>query len=192
MPNYNADNGLASQLKNLTDRITALETQQTFVVSDINNVKRVQLGQLPNKDYGLYVADTAGHSQEILPGVDAYVNGALSTTSTSPASIAGSPTVTATIGASGDFEVTAGAFMSVPGSATAFAFLVIDGGSPLQLFGTVVSGTTGITTSVQATRKYSKWAGTTLTPGSHTFTMVYDTTTGTATFSANYLKIQPI
>ena len=35
--------------------------------------------------------------------------------------------------------------------------------------------------------------GTTLTPGSHTLTMLYESSTGaTAQFGANYLKVQPL
>src|SRR5579875_2817359 len=70
---------------------------------------RAQLGLLANGDYGLQVVNTDGSSQEILPTISAFAAAQISTTSTSWVSLAGSPSLTATLGASGNAVVTVGA-----------------------------------------------------------------------------------
>ena len=77
------------------------------------------------------------------------------------------------------------------GQDTANAYLVIDGGTPQSIFG--LGGTAATAGNVQSTRRISTGLGTTLTPNvGHSFTMAYASTSGTANFSANYLKVQPL
>jgi hypothetical protein len=95
------------------------------------------------------------------------------------------------VGASGDAEITAGAFVGCAANDTANAYLVIDGGTPHSIFG--LGSTAASAGNVQSTRRLSTWLGSTIAPNvSHSFTMAYASTSGTANFSANYLKVQPL
>jgi hypothetical protein len=105
--------------------------------------------------------------------------------------LSGSPFVNINVGASGDAEITAGAFVGYPTAGSANAYLVIDGGTPLSIFGG--SGSSAAAGNFQSTRRLSTWLGTTLIPNvGHSFTMAYAATGGTGNFSANYLKCQPL
>jgi hypothetical protein len=205
----------ASLLRGLQQQITALSTQQNQYVVDNTGTMRVQvgwhqadnsygvtifdpsgnkrvvLGQLPNGDHGIELIDLSGNTQELLPARDDYVGTTLSTTSATPVGLSGSPFVNINVGASGDAEITAGAFVGCAANDTANAYLVIDGGTPDSIFG--LGSTAASAGNVQSTRRLSTWLGTTLNPAvGHSFTMAYASTSGTANFSANYLKVQPL
>jgi hypothetical protein len=153
--------------------------------------KRVVLGELESGDHGLELYDLTGNSQELLPALDDYAGTTLSTASTSPVSLSGSPTVTIDTGASGDAEITAGAFVGYPTAGSATAYLLIDGGTPHSIFGG--SGSSASAGNFQSTRRLSTWLGSTIAPdATHTFTMQYEAGGGTGNFSANYLKVQPL
>jgi hypothetical protein len=135
----------ASLLRGLQQQITALSTQQNQYVIDNTGTTRVQvgwhqadnsygvtifdpsgnkrvvLGQLPNGDHGIELIDASGHAQELLPALDQYVGATLNTTSGTPVTLSGSPTVTVNIGANGDCEITAGAFVGYPTAGSANA-----------------------------------------------------------------------
>ena len=205
----------ASQFRNLQQQITALATQQNQYVIDHNQIMRVKvgwhqadnsygvtifdpsgnrrvvLGQLPNGDHGIELIDLSGNTQELLPSRDDYAGPTLSTTSATPVGLSGSPFVNINLGASGDCEITAGAFVGCAANDTANAYLVIDGGTPESIFG--LGSTAASAGNVQSTRRISTWLSTTLAPNvGHSFTMAYASTSGTANFSANYLKVQPL
>ena len=206
---------LAARFKKIEADITALATQQNQYVLDNNSIMRVKvgwhqadntygvtifdpsgarrvvLGQLPNGDHGIELIDLSGNTQELLPSRDDYAGPTLSTTSATPVGLSGSPFVNINLGASGDCEITAGAFVGCAPNDTANAYLVIDGGTPESIFG--LGSTAASAGNVQSTRRISTWLGTTLTPNvGHSFTRAYASTRGTANFSANYLKVQPL
>jgi hypothetical protein len=207
---------LASTFKHLQAQIDALATTQNQYVLDHNGTQRLALGwqqidgtyalvafdasgnrramvgSLPNGDHGIELIDAAGTKQELLPAIDDYVGTTLSTASATPVGLTGSPFVNITIGANGDCEVTAGAFVGCNANDTADAYLVIDGGTPYSVFG--LGSTAASAGNVQSTRRISTWipAIFPLAPGGHSFTMAYASTSGTANFSANYLKVQPL
>jgi len=210
-----ANDYLKSLLNGLQAQITALATTQNQYVLDNNSIVRVQvgwnqtnnsygvtifdpsgnrrvvLGQLPNGDHGIELIDLSGNTQELLPSRDDYAGPTLSTTSATPVGLSGSPFVNINLGASGDCEITARAFVGCAANDTANAYLVIDGGTPQSIFG--LGSTAASAGNVQSTRRISTWLGTTLTPNvGHSFTMAYASTSGTANFSANYLKVQPL
>jgi len=207
---------LLARLTAMERAIQALQTQQQFVVSNPDGTEpvvamgcfpgstisygmqvydssdniRAEIGKFINGDYGVLVSDTSGNTQEVLPEVTDYVSSALTCSSTTPASIAGSPSVTIVTGATGDYLITAGAYVGTPTGGTATAYVVIDGGSPHSIFG--LGGSGANSGNPQSTRQGSTWL-TTLTPNvAHTFTMKYATSTGTSTFGANYLAVRPI
>jgi hypothetical protein len=150
------------------------------------------LGQLPNGDHGIELLDTSGHSQELLPAQDTYVSTTLNTTSGTPVTLAGSPTLTVNIGANGDCEITAGAFVGYPTAGSANAYLIIDSHPAASIFG--MSGSSAGAGNLQSTRRISTWlpALFPLSVGPHSFNMQYAATGGTGNFSANYLKVQPL
>jgi hypothetical protein len=206
---------LRSQFTSLQAQITALATTQNQYVIDNTGTMRVQvgwhqadnsygvtiydpsgnrrvvLGQLPSGDHGIELLDTSGNTQELLPARDDYAGPTISTSSTTPVALSGSPFVNINVEASGDAEITAGAIVGCAANDTANAYLVIDGGAPESIFG--LGSTAASAGNVQSTRRISTWLGTTLTPNvGHSFTMAYASTSGTANFSANYLKVQPL
>jgi hypothetical protein len=205
----------ASLLRGLQTQITALATQQNQYVIDHNQIRRISvgwqqedntysiiifdtsgnrravLGELPSGDHGIELLDPSGNTQELLPARDDSAGPTLSTTSATPVGLSGSPFVNINLGASRDCEITAGAFVGCAANDTANAYLVIDGGTPESIFG--LGSTAASAGNVQSTRRISTWLNTTLTPNvGHSFTMAYASTSGTANFFANYLKVQPL
>jgi len=185
--NYGSDWYFARLLATIQNRLKALEMQQNAAVRDSTNNVRVQLGLLPSGDFGLAITDPAGHSGEVWP-VSANMNTAtVSTTSTTPVALAGTPAVTCQIGASGDAVVTFGAFIN-PGTDQGLIWLAVDGtavGYSANLFG----GTGTVTRILML----SKIPSGTVTPGSHTFSLKFQSRTGTSvTFDRPAIVVQPI
>ena len=89
-----------------------------------------------------------------------------------------------------DAEITAGAFVGYPTAAN--AYLVIDGNPAASISG--MSGSSAGAGNLQSTRRISSWfpAYYPLSVGPHTFNMQYAATGDNGTFSANYLKVQPL
>lgn len=190
-PNY-SDPTLIQWMQQMQQRMSAIE--QSFQgVKDANGRTRMKSGLLPNGDFGILLIDAQGNQQELLPAVSDYHDGTLSTASATPVSLVGSPSVTVVIGASGDCKITCGSFIGVGSNASGIVYLQIDGGastSILELSDADPSGAAAA--NVQSTRKYSQWTGGTLTPGSHTFGLLYSSSSGTSNFSSNWLEVQPI
>jgi hypothetical protein len=201
MPAYNVpqDEYLSRLLASLQQQVAATQSQQQYVVVDQNLALRLQIGLLENGDYGILLADPATATRtELLPLYTSYVDTQLSTSSATPVALAGSPAVTATIGASGDCIITVGSSISNGAvNNTGFINLEVDGagGHSILSLGSTASITAA---NVQSTRQYTKWTlesgGIPLTPGQHTFGLHYSSSTGgtTVTFSANWLSVQPI
>lgn len=164
-------------------------TQGSLVVEDGNGNVRVRLGELPSGDYGLAYSASDGY-QELFPFVDAYHNGTISTTSTAPVALSTSPTVTATVGASGDVEITVGAYIGITAGAMATIGLVVDNGPAVHSIAGL-SSSAATAANVQSSRRWISWQGSAMAPGEHSFSLRYDTTSGTAHFSAVLLKVQP-
>lgn len=189
-PNY-SDPTLIQWMQQMQQRMSAIE--QSFQgVKDANGRTRVKFGLLPNGDYGITLTDLTGNTIELLPYDDDYVNTTLTTSSSSAAAIAGSPSVTVDIAASGDFEVTCASFIGVPSNSSGIIYLVIDGTDVGSIAEVSSQATGGAGASACSIRRWTAWAGPALSPGSHTFSLLYSSSSGTCNFSANYLKIQPI
>ena len=104
-----------------------------LTVKDSGGNTRVQVGELPNGDYGLQVTDTAGTTRAVNPLYS--VDGPTSTTvapSTSYATF-GFPTLTVPIGASGTALVMAGALLG-PDGGTLEIGISINGAAPTYPF----------------------------------------------------------
>lgn len=216
MPPVNLPPDILRTISGLQSQLNALHTQQQYGCID-NELRlrivmgqqadgtyglwlydtggnvRVKLGDLPNGDEALayYSLDNDGSYQELFPFTDSYVDGTLTTSSTTLTTVAGSPTLTTTVGQSGDCEITVGSFISQPVAGTARVALVVDGGTPKSILA-ISSAAGGVAGNLQSTRRYVPWFGTPLAPGPHSFALLYDTSSGVASFSANLLKVQPI
>ena len=185
-------------IQGLQSQVGALATQQGLTVVDSKLRVRVQIGLLSNGDYGLLLTDTAGNTQEVLPTVHAYRNTVISMTGYGPSTLAGSPSVTATIGQSGNALVTVSAFVqcpSVAGSTSGGIYLNVDGGANyggagVSGSGPYVAGTCTTTYDVKLL------TGAALTPGSHTFSLSYYANSGSPSnvtnFSLTSLIVQPV
>lgn len=188
----------------LLQRITNLETmlgvqgatgQAFFPVRDANGVQRVRVGYLPNGDYGLWVSDTLGNVQEFLPTVTSFYASQLSTSSTTPATLANAPSVSVIIGANGDAIIEMGSNISASGAGIGgLVYPMLDGsltsvaGNQWLLYNLNQSNAT-----CYAAVLASQFFGSKLTPGKHTFTQQYSVhAAGTALFTANVIKVTPI
>jgi hypothetical protein len=188
-PNYSPDDALLRELVTLKNRVHALESQTNFAVRDGTGAARVQCGLLPTGDYGFQTTDPLGNTQEIITPVTSTYGGNLTTSSATMTTIANSPSVTAWIGASGDFELTISALVFPTSTDFANVNLLIDGttawGPVLQVNGV------GAFPSVTMSR-WIESGNAGLAIGSHTFALRYQSTSGSAsTWQNSYLKIQP-
>lgn len=199
-------------LRVLEQRIQNLETllgvnqaanataPQGFSVRDPSGLQRLRIGALPNGDFGIFLADTIGNSQEILPVTSSYYDGEISpgtggVTTTSYTAFPNAPTVTAVIGASGDAVVTASSFVTNPSGGTGDIALVIDGGAP-SLIVAAGCASTAVAISGASIRRLKGWTSGPglITPGEHTFTLYYKTSNAAQPigFSGNYLSVEPL
>lgn len=148
---------------------------------------RTKLGLLPNNDYGLASYSRANDNTytEILPAKSASVPGILSTNSASYVNLGG-PSVTATVGATGNVLLTASSRIAITAD-NGWVGISIDGGAPSDL---LVAGI-GTGNILEATALTEIITG--LSAGNHTFQMWYRVSgTATANFSANNLVVTPI
>lgn len=225
--NLPAGDYLQSQLKELSDRVTAMETTQQFVVTNVNNVPivqigvfsnypssptygikildthdnvRAELGLLPKGDYGLFITDSSGHGQEILPSYSDYDQAGTTASSTTFVTYANSPTFQFTCGDSGDFLFTVSSYIGCPTSTTGeIQFRVYDPSNTLVASNVVCvlseSGAgVGIAGTMSATNLFSLWHGSTLTPGTvYTAALYYSSSnTSTCSYANIFLNVQPI
>lgn len=143
---------------------------------------------------GLHYFTPAGtHSETLFPVASHYHNGTLTTTSTTPVSLPTSPTVTATVGKSGDALVTVSAFIGMTGAYTSSIYLTIDGTTHGQWCAASSSAGGPIGLNSTTVRRLSD-IGIALTPGSHTFALAYasSNSANSAKFSAIGLVVQPL
>src|SRR5579875_2203009 len=146
---------------------------------------------------GLQVVNTDGSSQEILPTISAFAAAQISTTSTSWVSLAGSPSLTATLGASGNAVVTVGAQIANGSTSAAGGGAIglsVDGGAPTaynpwtSYYSPVGGGYASV--SQKMTLSAMEYA-----PGSgeHTFALKFQAVESTgALFSTISLVVEPI
>ena len=148
--------------------------------------------------FGHLLTDANGNTTELLPSVDSFNNGPLSTASTTNVSLSSSPAVSVVLPATGDIEITADAYVgthatdTVTASITArdvtAAGLLINVGDIAAVSSGGIAGSSG---NVQSTRRWSLWASGafTLVPV-HTvaFSMQHRSSSG----ADNVLKAQPL
>jgi hypothetical protein len=197
MPQVNLQNQdfLLKTVKQIQQQIQQLTTQQNQAIVDNNNRTRILIGLLPDGDYGISLIDTLGNVQELLPSVTAYFDGTLSTTSATPVSLTGSPSVTVELGSSGDALITVGSFIGTNATnLSGFINLYANG----TLIGAEVVGAGASASTVagnfMSKRKLSQWTGALAANTSYTFTLQYFSSTSgqQVNFSSNYLEVTPI
>lgn len=155
-------------------------------VYDSSDRNRVNLGGLSNGDYGLQVIDPSGQSNEIRPTYSAsnYTSGSLNTTLSAIGSA-----VTATIGESGRALVTGSAYFGIGANMTATGYVYVDGttatGEPEIVLSNSNSG--GIAGTVSATTVVSG-----LTPGSHSFQIYANVSTGSGSYGETAVTVIPL
>ena len=187
-PNY-SDPPLFNWMRNIKKRVTNLEKAFTGY-RDLNGLVRVKYGQLYEQngitDYGIAVIDPiVGVTTELLPLYEANVLTTQSTSSTTYTNLTTpGPSLTATTTAAGTALVVVNSYIGVTGVADAqsagFVGVSIDGNTPADpldevLYFSVTSGSqpVGIAGNQSASVIISG-----LTPGQHTFEMVYKTVGG--------------
>jgi hypothetical protein len=121
---------------------------------------------------------------------DAYAAGGLSCTSTSVTELAGAPSVTATIGMSGDCVMTYSAYIGGAAANTGYVWLMVDGTN----YGggnAFLQANAGIDTARSI--RFKLYTGSTLSQGSHTFSMGFsNSTTSALAYYFCCVSIQPL
>lgn len=186
---------LATELATLKNRLLALETSAglsnaaidggALTVYDNTLVPRVVLGLLPDGTYGLAIGSNVavgGHYVDIHVPAYTALGGPFTTASTTPTTIAGSPTLNVTVGASGLCLITLSAFVGL--SLTSAG--AIEGNAEITIDG--VTGGTVITSSLtlqaaalpggMANSVSSTFLKGSLSQGTHTLGLVYSSTFG--------------
>ena len=175
---------------NPNDPVSPTTTYPNMTTTDNNGAVRAVVGQLNDTDYGFEVQDPNGVKQQIWPVSSDFNYSNLTTTSSTPATIAGSPSVDCYIGSSGDAVVTISGqiYNESADDATMTATLYVDG-SPTDCY---ISGYgTNYATGSQVARLLDLIG--TVTPNvDHTFSFEYQTTDGTAAFYGMGLIVQPL
>ena len=218
MPDANLPpgDGLFALLKQLGQRLTAVENQQNWGVTDGNGVQRIKAGLQDDGTYGIWFFDLNGtaqvkqgdlgggiYGQAVLnpAGVMQWiagrsiqsVTGTLTYSSTSWGALTGGPSVTAPVGPSGEVDVALGSTIT-PGSyasgETAQLRVAVDGTGqtyPYLLVSVGASSTQSQTTYAEATISG-------LSPGVHTFTLqAWASTAGVAaTYADTVLAVTPV
>lgn len=164
---------------------------------------RLVVGQMPTSgvgsayagDYGILVADSKGTTQEVLPRY--FQNGPSGfTTSTTFTKLSGQGSdLSVVIGASGDADITVSYEINLPnGSSQATVGVSLDNALALAW---VVSENTGTNTPMFGTFSFrAPWSvmqGSTVTPGTHTFGLRFESGTGTnCGFPLGVLYVEPV
>lgn len=194
MPGIINQQSLYQVIYQLQQQVQGLATQQTGGVCQPNGLQRVSWGLLASGDYGFSVTDPNSVSNEIWPvSTEYYGSTTLTTSSTTPVSLANSPSVTCWIGASGDALLTVSAYIGVSGTSTGVVYLKVDSGTANSYVDLSNSNTQGIAGNVTAQRRLSQFVGT-LTPNQdHTFSLEYASLSGSlANFGAISITVQPL
>ena len=202
MPGANlpASDALAARLIALERAVQVLATQQQFICTDSSDVERVRLGLLASGDFGLAVTDpTTSTVTEFLPVYYSQVPALEATTSGSYTNLTtAGPTLTATIGASGNALVTVNTYMGVNAIAGSQAGglvgVSVDGAAPTGVLDEILYYSISAAAAVGIAGNNSAAVIVTgLSPGQHTFTMKYKTFNGgTVNFGPRYLQVRPI
>lgn len=198
--NLSADEYIQRYLNNLQQQITDLQTQSGLVVVDNKLRTRVAVGLLPNGDFGVMLVDpSTGQATELLPVYTAQIATTESTSSTTYTDLATpGPTVTATVGQSGNAQVTINSYVGIPGAtggtqSAGFVGIYIDGSlayDKIIYFSNSVVGTTAVGMAASQSAVYT-FTG--LSPGQHTFEMKYVMTgPGSVNFGERVLQVRPI
>ncbi len=162
----------------------------------IENCERL-LGLTGSGAGGLSYPQQGSRQSQVFPPVSSFYASQLSVSGTTPQTVANSPTVVATIGPSGDAVIEVGA--NISGSAAGAGGLIyayVDGVN-LNVLGDawVVNYQGQSNVSLGTKFRVVQLYGTTLTPGSHTFTLQYACAQAggdSSIFLLNYLIVTPI
>ena len=129
-----------------------------------------------------------------LAKVSAYNDPTGTYSSSSWGTISGMPSLTATMGPEEDCIITVGSYIGIGANATGLIGLVVDGVqiNSNEIVGLSNSNVAGIAANVQSSRLFSSWFGESLEQGDHTFSLVFQSTSGTANFSSTFLSIEHI
>ncbi len=188
----NPDDHLLATILSHEARLRALETQQQLIITDPAGKTRVQVGLLPNGDYGIAVFDAATGDYEVVAyEYFACITASESTTSTTPTDLTTpGPSVTVPVGASGAVEVTMAACIDVSSgsSAAGIAYLFVDGVGAANLPNITVGNVNGVLANVSLLVRVSG-----LSEGDHVFEMKYESADGSiVTFANRTLSVRPI
>ena len=127
-----------------------------------------------------------------LAKVSDYHDATVSTASATWVAISGMPSVTAVIGPESDCVITVGSYIGIGANTTGLIGLMVDGTLVGQIAGLSNSNVAGIAANVQSSRRYASWTGNALAAGAHTFSLVFESTSGTANFSSTFLSVEPL
>lgn len=220
MPPVNLPPNILRTISGLQSQLNALQTQQQYGCIDNELRLRIVMGQQADGTYGLWLYDTdgnvkvkigdlgggitegpyglqvynaAGRPLEVSPPLGSFFAGSISTTLTTYSAGAGSPSVTAPIGASGDALITVSSLISLTNvNDTGQVGISLDGGAAINVLAT--SSTASIVAnSCSVMFRASELF--TLTPNAdHTFQLQQKGSTAghTFTFQGNALVVWPI
>jgi hypothetical protein len=195
---------LGTILQDVSRRIHALETTNqlgsssiqdgALIVLDNDGVTRVMVGELPDGTWGVGVLDPSGSGditniEAMSWGVQATeIDLSEGTSSTGYTDLATpGPTVTATVGESGRVKLTASAFLSAPANTSASVGLYQDGSLVLDVLALGNSTPATIAVNASSVRVVDG-----LSPGAHVWELKYRTSSGTSTFAARTLIVEPL
>jgi hypothetical protein len=220
VPPVNLPPDILRTISGLQSQLNALQTQQQYGCIDNELRLRIVMGQQADGTYGLWLYDTDGNVKvkigdlgggitegpyglqvynatgrplEVSPPLGSFFAGSISTTLTTYSAGAGSPSVTAPIGASGDALITVSSLISLTNvNDTGQVGISLDGGAAINVLAT--SSTASIVAnSCSVMFRASELF--TLTPNAdHTFQLQQKGSTAghTFTFQGNALVVWPI
>jgi hypothetical protein len=197
MPSVNANpqQYLIQQIQLMQQQIKALQIQQQYVVLDANQNSRVQMGRLPNSDYGILLTNSIGQVQELMPTVSSWQPDTLSTAYETAEPISGAPAVEVMVGANGTVRATCSSYISTASLTGASVYIfgesLAPGGGinviePTQILNFANYSAYDSDLSLAAVMPFGE-----LTPGLWYFANYYSTTSGASDFTNNYLEIMP-
>jgi hypothetical protein len=201
-----ANEYLLRLIQGMQSQIGSMATQQGLTVVDSKLRQRIQIGLLSNGDYGCLLSDpTTGQTTELLPIYQANIlgTGTQSTSSTTYTELSTpGPTVTATIGQSGNALLTCNAYMglsaTVGGTATGIVGISVDSAAPtgslndLLYYSVTVPAGTAAGWGFAANQS-AQIVVTGLTPGQHTFQMQYKVVgANPVNFGSCFLQVRPL
>lgn len=179
MPAYNAPPQayLVDLLSELQRRLGALERQQQLIWTNSAGQRVAQAGLQDDLNFGFTLFDSNGTCYYLRTPVEASLATELTTSSTSWVDLGG-PSVTATVGPSGNALVSLGAIIGIDGGASTQPWMgqmsvTVDGTvSSIRPVSMSVSPINGVVPGIQSTGSNTLLLSG-LAPGTHTFTAVY-------------------